>query len=182
MSKHTQNLNKMANKFKDFKEVEDIGIYDYIQTKDRIEQVFKKYRRYKIKKEIIEERDRSSISLSTLSLENMGIYGTQYGDPVGNNVQKKIDCISYINTIDSMYNIYEHQLSDDEKKIYINYLLHKSTDEQLMDILHINSKSGLYNRKRSCIIKVAIWLDIEVYKDSEQSFDMNLSNTSTSLI
>ncbi len=108
----------------------------------------------------------------------MGIYGTQYGDPVGNNVQNKLDCINYINTIDSMYKCYEYQLSYDEKTIYNNYLLHKATDEQLMDILHINSKSGLYNRKRSCIIKVAIWLDIEVYKDSEQSFDMNLSNAS----
>ena len=70
----------MANKFKDFKEVEDIDIYDYIQTKERVDRIFKKYRRYKIKKEIIEKRNQSSISLSTLSLENMGIYGTQYGD------------------------------------------------------------------------------------------------------
>ncbi len=78
----------MANKFKDFIGVEDIDIYDYAETKERIERVFKKYRRYKIKKEIIDERNRSAISLSSLSLENMGIYGTQYGDPVGNNVQK----------------------------------------------------------------------------------------------
>ncbi len=168
----------MANKFKDFIGVEDIDIYDYAETKERIERVFKKYRRYKIKKEIIDERNRSAISLSSLSLENMGIYGTQYGDPVGNNVQKKLDCIDYINTIDSMYKCYEYQLSDDEKKIYDNYLLHKSTDEQLMDILHLNSKSGLYNRKRSCIIKVAIWLDIEVYKDSNQSFEINFKNAS----
>ena len=77
-----------------------------------------------------------------------------------------------------MYKCYEYQLSDDEKKIYDNYLLHKSTDEQLMDILHLNSKSGLYNRKRSCIIKVAIWLDIEVYKDSNQSFEINFKNAS----
>lgn len=74
----------MANKFKDFIEVEDVGIYDYFETKERVERVFKKYRHYKIKKEILEQRDQSKISLSSLSLENMGIYGTQYGDPVGN--------------------------------------------------------------------------------------------------
>ena len=36
----------MANKFKDFKEVEDIDIYDYIQTKERVDRIFKNYRLY----------------------------------------------------------------------------------------------------------------------------------------
>lgn len=65
-----------------------------------------------------------------------------------------------------------------KKKIYNNYLIHKSTDEQLMDILHINSKSGLYNRKRSCIIKVSIWLDLEVYKEEYSPLDIDFKDAS----
>lgn len=47
------------------------------------------------------------------------------------------------------------------KKNGINVQIEHYGDLEIVDIL--NSNSALFNRKRSCIIKVAMWFDLEVY-------------------
>lgn len=162
----------MANKCKNFIEIEDLEIYDYEKTRENVYTLFKKYRRFNTKREIIEQR-----SISSLSFDNLGIYGNSMNDPVGNKVEQSIKYTDFVDTINSIYKMYEYQLSEDEKCIYKNLLANKTTDDELMEKLHLNSKSGLYNRKKSCIIKVAQWFDLEVYKDENQQLN-TIWNTS----
>lgn len=53
----------------------------------------------------------------------------------------------------------------DEKIILKNSILDNLTDEELSDILSI-ARQHIYNRKKSCYIKVAQYFDLEVEKDT----------------
>lgn len=143
---------------KNFVELDDLKAYDYEATKNNVDRIFAKYRNYKEKKDIIIKRTKSS-----LSFDNLGIYGSSSGDPISNKIEQIERYDKYLNTIDDVYNLYSEQLSKDEKIIYKKMLLYKYTDDEVMQVLNISSKNGLYIRKRSCYIKVARWFDLEVY-------------------
>lgn len=133
--------------------------FNYIETKKNVEQLFSKYRSFKTKEEIIEKRYKSA-----LSLDNLGIFSSTTSDPVGNKVEQLEKYTTFTDLIDEVYRINKTELSKDENIIYKKYLTSRVRDEDLLDYLNINSNSGLSNRKRSCIIKVAMWFDLEVYK------------------
>lgn len=138
--------------------LENVDIYNYSETKKNVDMLFSKYRQYKEKKDIILKRTNSG-----LSFDNLGIYSSTPGDPVGNRVEQTEKYYNFIDTIDKIYELYSYQLTKDEKLIYKKMLLSKYTDIQMMEILNVSSYNGLYNRKQSCYIKVARWFDLEVY-------------------
>lgn len=133
--------------------------FNYSETKRNVEQLFSKYRSFKVKEEIIEKRYKSA-----LSLDNLGIFSSTTSDPVGNKVEQLEKYTSFTDLIDEVYRLNRNDLSKDEMIIYKKYLTSRVRDDDLLDYLNINSNSGLSNRKRSCIIKVAMWFDLEVYK------------------
>ena len=133
--------------------------FNYSETKRNVEQFFSKYRSFKIKEEIIEKRYKSA-----LSLDNLGIFSSTTSDPVGNKVEQLEKYTSFTDLIDEVYRLNRNDLSKDEMIIYKKYLTSRVRDDDLLDYLNINSNSGLSNRKKSCIIKVAMWFDLEVYK------------------
>ena len=99
-----------------------------------------------------------------MSLDNLGIFSSTTSDPVGNKVEQLEKYTSFTDLIDEVYRLNRNDLSKDEMIIYKKYLTSRVRDDDLLDYLNINSNSGLSNRKRSCIIKVAMWFDLEVYK------------------
>lgn len=149
----------MIKNSRSFVEVDGVDNFNYSETKRNVEQLFSKYRSFKAKEDIIEKRYKSA-----LSLDNLGIYGSTTSDPVGNKVEQMEKYTNYTDLIDNVYRINKSDLSKDEIIIYKKYLLSRVRDDDLLDYLNINSNSALFNRKRSCIIKVAMWFDLEVYK------------------
>lgn len=149
----------MIKNSRSFVEVDGVDNFNYSETKRNVEQLFSKYRNFKAKEDIIEKRYKSA-----LSLDNLGIYGSATSDPVGNKVEQMEKYTNYTDLIDNVYRINKSDLSKDEIIIYKKYLLSRVRDDDLLDYLNINSNSALFNRKRSCIIKVAMWFDLEVYK------------------
>lgn len=149
----------MIRSSRSFIEVDGIENFNYSETKRNVEQLFSKYRSFKVKEEIIEKRYKSA-----LSLDNLGIFSSTTSDPVGNKVEQLEKYTSFTDLIDEVYRLNRNDLSKDEMIIYKKYLTSRVRDDDLLDYLNINSNSGLSNRKRSCIIKVAMWFDLEVYK------------------
>ena len=149
----------MIKNSRSFVEVDGVDNFNYSETKRNVEQLFSKYRSFKAKEDIIEKRYKSA-----LSLDNLGIYGSATSDPVGNKVEQMEKYTNYTDLIDNVYRINKSDLSKDEIIIYKKYLLSRVRDDDLLDYLNINSNSALFNRKRSCIIKVAMWFDLEFYK------------------
>ena len=149
----------MIRSSRSFIEVDGIENFNYSETKRNVEQLFSKYRSFKVKEEIIEKRYKY-----TLSLDNIGIFSSTTSDPVGNKVEQLEKYTSFTDLIDEVYRLNRNDLSKDEMIIYKKYLTSRVRDDDLLDYLNINSNSGLSNRKRSCIIKVAMWFDLEVYK------------------
>lgn len=148
----------MIRSSKSFIEADGIENFNYNETKKNVEQLFSKYRSFKMKEEIIEKRYKSA-----LSLDNLGIFSSTTSDPVGNKVEQLEKYTNFTDLIDNIYKLNKSDLSKDEILIYKKYLISRVRDEDLLDYLNINSNSALFNRKRSCIIKVAMWFDLEVY-------------------
>ena len=148
----------MIRSSRSFIEADGIENFNYNETKKNVEQLFSKYRSFKMKEEIIEKRYKSA-----LSLDNLGIFSSTTSDPVGNKVEQLEKYTNFTDLIDNIYKLNKSDLSKDEMLIYKKYLISRVRDEDLLDYLNINSNSALFNRKRSCIIKVAMWFDLEVY-------------------
>ena len=148
----------MIRSSRSFIEADGIENFNYNETKKNVEQLFSKYRSFKMKEEIIEKRYKSA-----LSLDNLGIFSSTTSDPVGNKVEQLEKYTNFTDLIDNIYKLNKSDLSKDEIIIYKKYLISRVRDEDLLDYLNINSNSALFNRKRSCIIKVAMWFDLEVY-------------------
>ena len=72
----------MIKNSKNFIGVDDLNTFNYNETKKNVEQLFSKYRSFKMKEEIIEKRYKSA-----LSLDNLGIFSSTTSDPVGNKVE-----------------------------------------------------------------------------------------------
>ena len=75
----------------------------------------------------------------------------------------------FVDTINKAYDLYGSDLSKDEKTIYKKMLIHKFSEDEIMEILCINSKQAFINRKKSCYIKVARWFDLEEYNNSSDA-------------
>lgn len=140
--------------------LDSIDIYNYDLTKNAIEELFSKYRAFKIKEEIITKRLKSS-----LSLDNLGIFSNNVSDPTGNKVEQLQKYNDFTDLIDKTYNTFKNELSEDEKIIYKKTLINNFSDSEVMSMLCLSSSRSYLNRKKSCYIKVARWFDLEVYKD-----------------
>ena len=149
----------MVKNSNDYLQLADLKVFDYNATKTNVDALFSKYRRYKNKEEIIIKRYKAS-----LSLDNLGIYSNGKSDPVGNKIEQLEKYKKFIDTVDEVFKLNYGDLSKDEVVIYKKYLIDKLSEEKIMEYLNISSSSSLYARKRSCIIKVAMWFDLEVYK------------------
>lgn len=149
----------MVKNSNDYLQLADLKVFDYNATKTNVDALFSKYRRYKNKEEIIRKRYKAS-----LSLDNLGIYSNGNSDPVGNKIEQLEKYKKFIDTVDEVFKLNYGDLSKDEVVIYKKYLIDKLSEEKIMEYLNISSSSSLYARKRSCIIKVAMWFDLEVYK------------------
>lgn len=137
---------------------EIIEEYDYEKTKLRVLNYFCEYRRYMNKIDLIEGSYNSS-----LSNDNLGIFSSQKNDPTLLKVQKIEFERNYINRVNKSLRILRLKLTPDEKIILDYSILTKHTDDDLALALSLD-KSNIYQRKKSCFIKVAIYYQIEVMK------------------
>lgn len=148
----------MTKSNKRFIEVDDVDSFDYEKTKNNVDLLYRKYRNFKNKYDILTKRYNSS-----LSFDHLGICTRGPGDPTGKKVEQNEKFEKFVNTIDEIYSLYCDELSEDEKIVYKNCLVTKHTDDDLMELLCM-SHGAAFLRKRSCYLKVAKWFDLEVYK------------------
>ena len=142
----------------------DINLYNYYSIKKNLDDLFSKYRMYKEKKDIITKRLKSS-----LSLDNLGIFSSNISDPTSNKVEQIDKYNRFIETIDKTYDLFSNELTEDEKIIYKKTLLSSFTDNDVMEMLCLNSPKNYMVRKKSCYIKVARWFDLEEFNDKYTS-------------
>lgn len=148
----------MLKNKKEFIEASSIESYDYEETKKNVDELYDKYRCCIDKADIIRKRYNSP-----LSLDNLGIYSTTPSDPVGNKILQMERYNKFLDTVNGVFDLYKTELSKDELIIYNKYIIERCTDEDLCEYLSL-SKGAVYNRKKSCYIKVAKWFDLEVFK------------------
>ena len=141
----------------EFKEIDNIEIYDYDTIRKSIENLFSKYRAYKDKKETIEERLKNSIDL-----DNLGIFSSRKSDPTYNKVEQLDKITRFIDTVDKVVKLNKHKLSKDEYQILKKSLNYKFTTEQMSEMLNLGYQAT-FQRKKNCYIRVALWFDLEVY-------------------
>lgn len=140
--------------------IEDINIYDWDKTKEKVRNYFAKYRNYMSKINMIESRYSCS-----LSEDNFGIFSSMINDPVLNKIEQMDKYHRYIDQINMHLKNVMENMTCDEKIILKNSILDNLTDEELSDILSI-ARQHIYNRKKSCYIKVAQYFDLEVEKNT----------------
>lgn len=141
----------------EFKEIDNIQIYDYETIRNNMENLFSKYRAYKDKKETIEERLKNSIDL-----DNLGIFSSKKSDPTYNKVEQLDKITRFLDTVDKVVKLNKHKLSKDEYQILKKSLNYKYTTEQLSEMLNLGYQAT-FQRKKSCYIRVALWFDLEAY-------------------
>ena len=141
----------------EFKEIDNIQIYDYETIRNNMENLFSKYRAYKDKKETIEERLKNSIDL-----DNLGIFSSKKSDPTYNKVEQLDKITRFIDTVDKVVKLNKHKLSKDEYQILKKSLNYKYTTEQMSEMLNLGYQAT-FQRKKNCYIRVALWFDLEVY-------------------
>lgn len=140
--------------------MEDIEIYDWDRTRLNVRNYFSKYRNYMSKINLIEER------YTNLSLEDdYGIFSTTINDPTLNKVEQMDKYNRYIDNMNKHLKIVMNIMTCDEKIILKNSILDNLTDEELSECLNI-ARQHIYNRKKSCYIKVAQYFDLEVERDT----------------
>ena len=125
----------MIRSSRSFIEADGIENFNYNETKKNVEQLFSKYRSFKMKEEIIEKRYKSA-----LSLDNLGIFSSTTSDPVGNKVEQLEKYTNFTDLIDNIYKLNKSDLSKDEILIYKKYLISRVRDEDLLDYLNLNLK------------------------------------------
>ena len=141
----------------EFKEIDNIQIYDYETIRNNMENLFSKYRAYKYKKETIEERLKNSIDL-----DNLGIFSSKKSDPTYNKVEQLDKITRFLDTVDKVVKLNKHKLSKDEYQILKKSLNYKYTTEQMSEMLNLGYQAT-FQRKKSCYIRVALWFDLEAY-------------------
>lgn len=141
----------------EFKEIEDIEVYNYEATRKNLDSLLAKYRTYKSKKTTIEERIKNSIDL-----DNLGIFSSRKSDPTYNKVEQLERINNFIDTIDKVIKLNKNKLSKDEYLILKKCLDYKYTTEQISEMINLGYQAT-FTRKKNCYIRVALWFDLEVY-------------------
>ncbi len=131
--------------------------YNYPETRDKVLNYFAKYRTYSIKVEEI-----SDAYNSPLSNDSMGIFSSNISDPTSKRALKIIEYQDYIDSMNKQFVSLRLKLTSDEKIIFNYSILSNYTDEELAEKLSLD-KSNIYQRKKSCYIKVAKYFHIEVF-------------------
>ncbi|MBO5096523.1 MAG: hypothetical protein J6B98_06580 [Bacilli bacterium] len=141
----------------EFKEIEDIEVYNYEATRKNLDSLLAKYRTYKSKKTTIEERIKNSIDL-----DNLGIFSSRKSDPTYNKVEQLERINNFIDTVDKVIKLNKNKLSKDEYLILKKCLDYKYTTEQISEMINLGYQAT-FTRKKNCYIRVALWFDLEVY-------------------
>ena len=108
----------------EFKEIEDIEVYNYEATRKNLDSLLAKYRTYKSKKTTIEERIKNSIDL-----DNLGIFSSRKSDPTYNKVEQLERINNFIDTVDKVIKLNKNKLSKDEYLILKKCLDYKYTTD-----------------------------------------------------
>ena len=141
----------------EFKEIEDIEVYNYEATRKNLDSLLAKYRSYKSKKATIEERIKNSIDL-----DNLGIFSSRKSDPTYNKVEQLERINNFIDTVDKVIKLNKNKLSKDEYLILKKCLDYKYTTEQISEMINLGYQAT-FQRRKNCYIRVALWFDLEVY-------------------
>lgn len=141
----------------EFKEIEDIEVYNYEATRKNLDSLLAKYRSYKSKKATIEERIKNSIDL-----DNLGIFSSRISDPTYNKVEQLEKINNFIDTVDKVIKLNKNKLSKDEYLILKKCLDYKYTTEQISEMINLGYQAT-FQRRKNCYIRVAFWFDLEVY-------------------
>ena len=141
----------------EFKEIEDIEVYNYEATRKNLDSLLAKYRTYKSKKTTIEERIKNSIDL-----DNLGIFSSRISDPTYNKVEQLEKINNFIDTVDKVVKLNKNKLSKDEYLILKKCLDYKYTTEQISEMINLGYQAT-FQRRKNCYIRVALWFDLEVY-------------------
>ncbi|MBO5183468.1 MAG: hypothetical protein J6B64_03615 [Bacilli bacterium] len=141
----------------EFKEIEDIEVYNYEATRKNLDSLLAKYRTYKSKKTTIEERIKNSIDL-----DNLGIFSSRKSDPTYNKVEQLERINNFIDTVDKVIKLNKNKLSKDEYLILKKCLDYKYTTEQISEMINLGYQAT-FQRRKNCYIRVALWFDLEVY-------------------
>ena len=141
----------------EFKEIEDIEVYNYEATRKNLDSLLAKYRSYKSKKATIEERIKNSIDL-----DNLGIFSSRISDPTYNKVEQLERINYFIDTVDNVVKLNNNKLSKDEYLILKKCLDYKYTTEQISEMINLGYQAT-FQRRKNCYIRVALWFDLEVY-------------------
>lgn len=141
----------------EFKEIEDIEVYNYEATRKNLDSLLAKYRSYKSKKATIEERIKNSIDL-----DNLGIFSSRISDPTYNKVEQLERINNFIDTVDKVVKLNKNKLSKDEYLILKKCLDYKYTTEQISEMINLGYQAT-FQRRKNCYIRVALWFDLEVY-------------------
>ena len=152
----------------------DVDLSDELnvnETKHNVLNLFEKYRNYKFMENAIIARRSSS-----LNFDNLGIYNNTPGDPTCNKVEQqkgkqfiaKVEIMKYkdfTDTVDSVYKEFCYQLTQEEKIIYKKTLISNHKDDDVLEELSMTNRNTYFNLKQKCYIKVAMWFNLEVYKN-----------------
>ena len=141
----------------EFKEIEDIEVYNYEATRKNLDSLLAKYRTYKSKKTTIEERIKNSIDL-----DNLRIFSSRKSDPTYNKVEQLERINNFIDTVDKVIKLNKNKLSKDEYLILKKCLDYKYTTEQISEMINLGYQAT-FQRRKNCYIRVALWFDLEVY-------------------
>ena len=141
----------------EFKEIEDIEVYNYEATRKNLDSLLAKYRTYKSKKTTIEERIKNSIDL-----DNLGIFSSRKSDPTYNKVEQLERINNFIDTVDKVIKLNKNKLSKEEYLILKKCLDYKYTTEQISEMINLGYQAT-FQRRKNCYIRVALWFDLEVY-------------------
>lgn len=140
-------------------DLKEIELYDVKETIENVKNFFVKYRNYKDKLDLIMER-----SSSSLSNDNMGIFSSQVSDPTSSKVEQRERYKNYVDEMDKHIKVINKKLTEDERAILRLSILRGYSDEFVADYISMSTQN-IYQRKKSCYIKVACYFNIDVEKD-----------------
>ena len=76
-----------------------------------------------------------------------------------------LSVLDFTDTVDSVYKEFCYQLTQEEKIIYKKTLISNHKDDDVLEELSMTNRNTYFNLKQKCYIKVAMWFNLEVYKN-----------------
>lgn len=138
--------------------LESIDDYDYGFTRSNVERIYERYRSYKERRKSVADSKGHN-----MDFDGLGIYTGRITDNTSRDGIELAKYNDYIEKLDKVYELNKHKLNHDELKIYKYYLEKRYNNEELCNILHC-SMNPLSIKKKTCIIKVALWFGVAVDK------------------